>query len=269
VEAILAEVTRIRPELTAFFGCLYYAALRPAEAVALRLDSCELPPGGWGQLTLTAAAPRTARAWTGNGSPHEHRGLKLRPHGSVRVVPIPPGLVRLLRRHLDTYGTAPGGRLFGSPRGGMLHESCYGRTWHAARAAALGPELATTPLARRPYDLRHAALSLWLGSGAPPAEVAARAGHSVHVLLSVYAHCVPGHDQIASQAIEQALALPEPGARPARRRLAEGTPCGPQLAHEMLSSPRSGHVRQASVHSCPQWDSTGPSGTRQAPVTGP
>ena len=36
VQAILAEVTQIRPELTAFFGCLYYAALRPAEAVALR-----------------------------------------------------------------------------------------------------------------------------------------------------------------------------------------------------------------------------------------
>ena len=32
VRAILAEVTQIRPELTAFFGCLYYAALRPAEA---------------------------------------------------------------------------------------------------------------------------------------------------------------------------------------------------------------------------------------------
>ena len=29
VQAVLAEVTRICPELTAFFGCLYYAALRP------------------------------------------------------------------------------------------------------------------------------------------------------------------------------------------------------------------------------------------------
>jgi integrase len=36
VRAILAQVTRIRPELAAFFGCLYYAALRPEEAVALR-----------------------------------------------------------------------------------------------------------------------------------------------------------------------------------------------------------------------------------------
>jgi integrase len=58
---------------------------------------------------------------------------------------------------------------------------------------------------RRPYDLRHAALSLWLSSGAPPAEIAARAGHSVRVLLTIYAHGIPGCDQIASQHIEQAL----------------------------------------------------------------
>src|SRR6266571_5592035 len=62
VHAVLAEVTQIRPELTAFFGCLYYAALRPAEAVALRAGSCALPSRGWGQLTLTGSLPRSARA---------------------------------------------------------------------------------------------------------------------------------------------------------------------------------------------------------------
>ena len=40
-EALLAAVARIRPDLTAFFACLYYAALRPEEAIALR--SCGLP----------------------------------------------------------------------------------------------------------------------------------------------------------------------------------------------------------------------------------
>ena len=54
MQAILAEVTQIRPELTAFSGCRYYAALRPAEAVALRASSCTLPSHGWEQLTLTA-----------------------------------------------------------------------------------------------------------------------------------------------------------------------------------------------------------------------
>ena len=79
----------------------------------------------------------------------------------------------------------------------MLSESVYGRAWHAARQAALGPEVAATALARRPYDLRHAALSLWLNATGAPAEVAARAGNSAHVLDSVYLHCsverrVPG-----------------------------------------------------------------------------
>jgi hypothetical protein len=31
------------PRTLPFFGCLYYAALRPAEAVALRVADCVLP----------------------------------------------------------------------------------------------------------------------------------------------------------------------------------------------------------------------------------
>lgn len=61
---------------------------------------------------------------------------------------------------------------------------------------AVGPELAATPLARRPYDLLHAALSLRLAYGAPPAEIAARAGHSVRVQLTVHAHTIPCQDWV-------------------------------------------------------------------------
>ena len=50
-------------------------------------------------LTLTRAVPRTAKAWTGTGSSYEERGLKHRPEGSVRTVPIPPVLVAMLRHH--------------------------------------------------------------------------------------------------------------------------------------------------------------------------
>ena len=176
VQAILAEVTRIRPELTAFFGCLYYAALRPAEAVALCASSCALPARGWGQLTLTASLPRSARAWTSNGTPREPRGLKHRPEGAIRTVPIPPQLARLLRWHLRAFGCAEDGRLFRGARGGPVSESLYGRVWHQARAAAMPEDGTGAWPVRRPYDLRHAALSLWLASGAPPAEVAAAPG---------------------------------------------------------------------------------------------
>jgi hypothetical protein len=44
VQAILAEVTQIRPKLTAFFGCLYYAALRPPLAHTNRERSAEPLP---------------------------------------------------------------------------------------------------------------------------------------------------------------------------------------------------------------------------------
>jgi hypothetical protein len=113
-----------------------------------------------------------------------------------------------VRRHLDTYRTTPGGLLFRGTRGGILSESVYGRAWHAACDAALGPDLAVTPLARRPYDLRHAALSLWLNATADPARVAARAGNSVSVLHEVYTHCISGHDDSANQQVERALSAP-------------------------------------------------------------
>ena len=95
VRMILAEVSHVRPELAAFFGCLYYAARRPEEAVALRRDDLILPAHGRGKIILANACPRTGTAWTSTGGPHEARGLKHRPDGTIRVIPIPPVLVRM------------------------------------------------------------------------------------------------------------------------------------------------------------------------------
>lgn len=44
--------------MEAFFGCLYYAALRPAEAVALREADCILPARGWGRIDPAASQLR-------------------------------------------------------------------------------------------------------------------------------------------------------------------------------------------------------------------
>ncbi len=45
--------------LRALYACMYYAALRPAEAVALLKSDCHLPATGWGQLVLTRSLPET------------------------------------------------------------------------------------------------------------------------------------------------------------------------------------------------------------------
>lgn len=76
--------------------------------------------------------------------------------------------------------------------GGGVPTSVYTAVWSRARRLGLTPEQERSPLARRPYDLRHAAVSTWLNAGVPPTEVASRAGHSVAVLLTVYAKCIDG-----------------------------------------------------------------------------
>lgn len=210
VSDLLDAVFKERPELVAFFGCLYYAFLRPAEAAALTVDSCHLPKKGWGRLTLTSSAKRVPAAWTDDGTALDQRQLKHRARNAVRIVPIPPQLVTILRHHIETFGTATDGRLFQVIRGqrgkgAVITAKIYGPVWQKARTAALTPIQQTSPLAARPYDLRHGGITLALNAGVPAPEVANRAGHSVEVMWRVYAGCIDGHDQLWNSRIEQAL----------------------------------------------------------------
>ena len=214
VDQLLAAVAKVRPELVAFFACLYYAFLRPAEAAALTTDSCELPAKGWGKLTLTGSAKRVGAAWTDDGAAVDQRQLKHRARDAVRVVPIPPVLVAILRDHIERFGTAADGRLFQVTwgqrgKGGVLTTKVYGPVWQKARAAALTRAQQASPLAGRPYDLRHGGVTLALNAGVPAPEVANRAGHSVEVLWRVYAGCVYGQEKLWNRRIEEALDLAE------------------------------------------------------------
>ncbi|MGI8450557.1 MAG: tyrosine-type recombinase/integrase, partial [Streptosporangiaceae bacterium] len=194
--------------MEAFFGCLYYAALRPAEAVALRKADCVLPASGWGRIDLAASWPCAGTGWTDDGASREERGLKHRAPGETRSIPIPAVLVAMLRAHIARYGISPDGRLFRTARGGPLNDTGWGEVWQRARPLALTPAQQASPLARRPYDLRHAGVSLWLNAGVPATEVARRAGHGVAVLLKVYANCIDGQAGPANQRISDALNQP-------------------------------------------------------------
>ncbi|MFD9493636.1 tyrosine-type recombinase/integrase [Streptomyces sp. NPDC060005] len=193
--------------LAAFFGCMYFAAARPAEVIGLRLRDCDLPRRGWGLLKLRETRPRSGSAWTDSGESHDRRGLKHRPRKAVRHVPIPPDLVALLRWHVTAYGTASDGRLFQTSRGGLIQDTGYGEVWAEARTRALTASEFVSALAKRPYDLRHAAVSTWLSSGVEPQLVAERAGHSVAVLFRVYAKFLKGGDEAANAKISARLGL--------------------------------------------------------------
>jgi integrase len=199
--------------LTAMFACMYYAAMRPAEAIALKKADCDLPETGWGTITLAKSRPEVGTRWTDTSETHPERQLKHRAEADVRPIPIPPVLVEILRAHLTEYGTAADGRLFQTERGGPVGSTAYTEVWQQARPLALTPEQVASPMAGRPYDLRHAAVSLWLNGGVSPTEIAERAGHSVEVLLRVYAKCVHGQKEIANKRIEEILDASAPDER--------------------------------------------------------
>ncbi|MEV4078748.1 tyrosine-type recombinase/integrase [Nonomuraea fuscirosea] len=193
------------PRLKALFACMYYAALRPEEAADLRLRNCTLPEDGWGLIVLEKARPQGTKRWTNSGETHESRSLKHRADRETREIPIPPVLVELLQEHIATHGTAEDGRIFRTSTGGTYSSSAHSYVWQEARKLALAPEQVASSLAARPYDLRHAAVSLWLNAGVPAVEVAKRAGHSVDVLLRVYAKCMDGQQDQINGKINDAL----------------------------------------------------------------
>ncbi|MFC4004883.1 tyrosine-type recombinase/integrase [Prauserella oleivorans] len=213
---MVGEVERSGPRLVAFFACMYYAALRPEEAAALNKRHLSLPDPvwnpdkqryvyGWGELHLDEATPHVGARWTDGGAPRDRRQLKSRAAGEGRSVPCPPELTEHLWHHINKYGYGLDGRIFQGEKGGELPMITYTRVWREARRRALTAEAHTTPLARRPYDLRHAAVSTWLTGGVDPTTVAEWAGHSLTVLMEIYAACLYGQDVIARQRVQAAL----------------------------------------------------------------
>ncbi|MCX4511898.1 hypothetical protein OHA27_16635 [Streptomyces sp. NBC_01619] len=193
--ALIDSVRRLSSRgdhLAAFFGCLYYAAMRPSEIAALRAADCALPETGWGELVLAGSRPEVGSGWTNDGQSYEQRGLKRRARKATRSVPIPPVLTAMLREHKEKYGVAEDGRLFRAAMGGRVRSTEYCDLWDSARLKALSAEEAETPLADVPYSLRHAGVSLWINSGVDPVEVAQRAGHSLTVLFRFYAKILKG-----------------------------------------------------------------------------
>jgi len=169
-----------------------------------------------GEILLTGSYQPTRSEWTDDGVAGEERGLKHRARASTRRVPAAPPLVAALREHLDTFGPGAQGRLFVTRTGKTgrpvaqpfvrpVSSATTTRVLGLARSRVFTPEQQASPLARRPYDLRHACVSTWLAAGVSPSQVSIWAGHSVSILLRVYAHALDGHEELARRRVSDAL----------------------------------------------------------------
>ena len=203
---------------------MLYCGLRPEEAVEIfehnlvlpdrisneEQQSFEDPPedDDWGELYVGPVAPEVARDWTDDGGRRDVREMpKHRAKGETRgPIPVPPQQVKLFRAHLDEYGTGDDGRVFRGLRSEVVSGETLRKVWARARRQVLTEKEQESPLAKRPYDLRHTCLSTLLNAGVAPKQVAEWAGHSVEVLLRTYAKCLVGQEQVARRRISDALA---------------------------------------------------------------
>jgi len=209
VESMLTAVSYVGhwrgPHMVAFFACMYYAMMRPSEAINLKRSQCELPEQGWGRIVLEGASPVVGSSYTDTGHTHEDRCLKQKAQGATRPVPIPPRLVALLRHHIAVFGTAADGRLFRTKTGKRLDTSSYRLVWQQAFDYGLTIADRDTPRLRRPYDLRHSGVSLRRTAGIPSRQVADWAGHSVQVLENIYSKVLEGYDDRWQKQIDDLL----------------------------------------------------------------
>jgi integrase len=168
----------------------FHLGLRPSEALALRWEDLELPDEGWGSVVIS----RTTDGAGGFGTTKTNR---------IRHVPVPQVLVAELRAFSDG---ATAGQLFETRNGRTPTLSNWSRAVkRACRDAGVAPMCL--------YDFRHLHATFLLNLGLAPAEIASRLGHSVDVLLRVYAGVMSGDRERANAAIERALETSTPAPR--------------------------------------------------------
>lgn len=109
-----------------FFAVMYFAALRPEEAVNLRWSDITLPEriwdnenqewtgpeDVWGEITVREVAPDVGKRWTDSGKQRDRRSPKGRAEDEDRTVPCGPKLCRILLVHRDRPEQGPDGLVF-------------------------------------------------------------------------------------------------------------------------------------------------------------
>ena len=152
---------------TEFVVFLSHTACRFGEAAGLR----------WKHLGTDFST-----AWIGESISRGHqKGTKT---GKARIIQLSPTLRTILLQRYEQVNPAPTDLVFPSPKGLAIVD-------HNFRARAWKTVLSTGNIEyRRPYNLRHSAITHALAAGANPIELAKQTGHDVQVMFSTYAHVI-------------------------------------------------------------------------------
>lgn len=119
---------------------------------------------------------------------------------SRRTLPLPDVVARALARHIEEFPPAPSGLLFATRDGLPLDHD-----WYANKVFAVAAEKTGLPRGTNTHALRHHFASVLLGRGQAVTAVAELLGHEDATLVTrVYAHIMPGAEDLARKAIDAA-----------------------------------------------------------------
>jgi integrase len=128
-------------------------------------------------------SPDFTTVWIGESVTREGRrkGTKT---GKVRTVILGAGVTALLRERHQERSPKPEDLVFPAPKGGPLNDRLFNR-----RAWRTVLERVNIPY-RKPYGMRHTAISHALAAGAHHLQVASQTGHDPRVLYQSYASVI-------------------------------------------------------------------------------
>ena len=179
------------------FYTLLFTGMRRSEALALRWQDLDLD---FGRLSIERSLHHL--------NDRTFHFLTPKTEKSRRLVPLPPSLVMVLKQHRDnqramrlTMGLVVSNNdlVFAHVDGKPLLPHSISQAWSRLAKRAGYPEV-------RLHDARHSHASLMLAQGVHPKVVSERLGHnSVSLTLDVYSHVLPGIQEAAALAFDNAF----------------------------------------------------------------
>lgn len=163
------------------------AGLRQSEAAGLTIDRVDFLRR---HLVVDRQLVSHSSGAPTFGPPKTQRGY--------RTVPLADSVVVSFARHIEVHGTGEHGLVLHGVDGAPMGRQRFGVAWRRARKAAGLPAV-------RFHDTRHTYASTLLSGGVSVAAAAEYLGDSPMVLLSTYAHLMPGDHDRARSVVEAAF----------------------------------------------------------------
>jgi len=183
IEEVKQIIENVRPDFKNYYTVRFFTAMRTSEIDGLQWQYVDFERR---QILIRQALVLNELIYTKND-------------GSYRAIDMSEMVYAALKTQFEATGSMP--FVFCNSEGGSLrHNNVTKRVWH--------PLLRHLGLrARRPYQTRHTAATLWLAAGESPEWIARQMGHTTtEMLFRTYSRYVPNLTRQDGSAFERLLA---------------------------------------------------------------